>query len=108
MARRFRNTIRRPDQMRRKGGAKTQHHYDDELDLHGLTVDEALSEIEQFLYQHSGETILIIHGKGTGILKKAVRDFLKENQMVDRIQLGEESGLPGKEGVVLVEVTRFN
>lgn len=107
MARRFRNTIRRPDQMRRKGYAKTRS-YDEELDLHGLTVDEALSEIDQFLYQHSGETILIIHGKGTGTLKKAVRNFLKENQMVDRMSLGEEAGLPGKEGVVLVEVTRLD
>ena len=106
MSRRFRNSIRRPDLQQRKGH-RNRTTYDDELDLHGLTVDEALSELDQFLNQHSGEQILIIHGKGTGILKKAVRDFLKKNQLVDKVRLGEEANLPGADGVVWVEVTQL-
>ncbi len=51
-----------------------------QVDVHGLTVDEALPEIDRHLYSAmvSGlPEFTIIHGKGTGILQKAIHQYLK-------------------------------
>ena len=56
-----------------------------ELDLHGLTVDEAVPQVEDFIYRAylAGHVnVWIIHGKGTGILKGAVSRSLVGNSLV--------------------------
>jgi DNA mismatch repair protein MutS2 len=56
-----------------------------ELDLRGLTVDEALLIIDQRLDEAAragvGE-MRIIHGKGTGTLRRAVREMLRKHALV--------------------------
>lgn len=56
-----------------------------ELDLHGLTVDEAVPRIEDFIYrayQAGHINVWIIHGKGTGVLKGAVSRILAGSSLV--------------------------
>ena len=55
-----------------------------ELDLRGMMVDEAIGAVDLFLdnaLMGKLETVTIIHGKGTGALRKAVREHLKKSQI---------------------------
>jgi DNA mismatch repair protein MutS2 len=57
----------------------------DELDLHGLTVDEALPKLEQFLYtafKAGLHRVWVVHGKGTGVLRREVRRYLSSHPLV--------------------------
>jgi DNA mismatch repair protein MutS2 len=57
----------------------------DEIDLHGLTIDEAIPRVDEFLYRSFRARLFrvwIIHGKGTGILRSAVRDYLTRHPLV--------------------------
>src|SRR3990172_10159760 len=56
-----------------------------ELDLHGLTVDEALPALEEFLHQSfrcGRHRVRVVHGKDTGILKTEVGRFLSGHSLV--------------------------
>ncbi|HYY42443.1 MAG TPA: Smr/MutS family protein, partial [Pyrinomonadaceae bacterium] len=53
---------------------------DAELNLIGRTTDEAVAAVDKFLdeaYLHSLARIRIIHGHGTGALRRAIADFLR-------------------------------
>lgn len=76
-----------------------------ELDLHRLTVEEALSKLEQFLYEAycAGVTaVRINHGKGTGTLRASVRAWLSRQQSVKSFR----PGMPweGGDGVTIAEL----
>jgi len=75
------------------------------LDLRGMTGDEALPLIDKLLddaFLAGLRRIDIIHGKGTGALRKKVTQFLAEHQRVASFRPGEwnEGGL----GVTIVEI----
>ncbi len=56
-----------------------------EINLLGLRVEEALQEVEKYLDDAAlaeHESIRIVHGKGTGALREAVRRFLREHRAV--------------------------
>ncbi|MDO4620272.1 MAG: endonuclease MutS2 [Lachnospiraceae bacterium] len=63
-----------------------------EINLLGKTVDEACSELDKYLddavIAHL-EQVRIVHGKGTGALRKGVQQFLKRNKHVESFRLGE-------------------
>ncbi len=68
-----------------------------ELDLRGLTSDEALTELDRRLdsaYLAGLPFVRVIHGKGTGKLRDVVRRALKDNAYVR----GFEAGSPGEGG----------
>ncbi|TMB66221.1 MAG: endonuclease MutS2 [Chloroflexi bacterium] len=76
-----------------------------ELDLRGLTVDEALLLIDQRLDDAARagvRELRIIHGKGTGTLRRAVRNMLSKHALV----LGHAGAPPrgGGDGVTVVEL----
>ncbi len=63
-----------------------------EIDVRGLYGDEAVKEVDTFLYQAytSGlPRVDIIHGKGTGALRKRIHDYLREQRIVREFKLGE-------------------
>ena len=78
---------------------------DPELDLHGLTVDEALPKLQHFLYDSfmaGRESICINHGKGTGILRRTVYHELKKHSLVKSVRQGGYG--EGGTGVTIVEL----
>jgi len=77
-----------------------------ELDLRGMTVDEALSLVDQRLDEavRSGVTEMrIIHGKGTGALRQAVREMLRRHALVSGQTPAEQRA--GGDGVTVVELS---
>lgn len=76
---------------------------DTRIDLRGHTVDDCLIELDRFI-DHALRTGLneftIIHGKGTGALKKAVTDYLKKCPYVKSSRLGVYG--EGEDGVTIV------
>ncbi|MDD5598040.1 MAG: Smr/MutS family protein [Victivallaceae bacterium] len=81
---------------------KKAFYFDRELDFHGYTREEALTELEEVLFTSSSETLLVIHGKGSGILKHAVRAFVRQNPNIKSYQFGENINLPGGDGVTVI------
>lgn len=74
-----------------------------ELDIRGLETLEAESVVENFLsaaVMGKLETVTIIHGKGTGALRKAVHDILRRNKAVKSFRLGVYG--EGEAGVTVV------
>ena len=76
-----------------------------ELDLRGMTSDEALVELERFIDSCvlSGvPTVTIIHGKGTGALRAAVQQRLRKHRNVKTFRLGTYG--EGEAGVTIAEL----
>jgi DNA mismatch repair protein MutS2 len=76
-----------------------------EIDLRGMYGEEAVSALEKFLDTAllSGLTrVDIIHGKGTGALRKRISEYLKKNPAVKSFRLGEWN--EGGTGVTVVEL----
>lgn len=76
-----------------------------ELDVRGHTVEEAIADVDKYLDDvclAGLKRVRIIHGKGTGALKQAVRKFLKEHPHVDEALPGGLS--EGGDGATVVLV----
>ena len=74
-----------------------------ELNLLGKTSDEAISELDKYLddaYIAHLPSVRIVHGKGTGVLRKAVHNYLRRCKIVDEYHLGEFG--EGDAGVTIV------
>lgn len=76
-----------------------------ELNVMGKTVDEAIMEIDKYLddavLSHMNK-ITIIHGKGTGALRKGIHQYLKKHPLVKSFRAGEFG--EGEYGVTIVEL----
>ena len=92
----------------RKAAASVKHEFraaaaKAELDLRGMMTDEALGAVDLFLdnaLMGKLETVTIIHGKGTGALRKAVREHLKRSRYVKSFRPGAYG--EGEDGVTVV------
>ena len=76
-----------------------------ELDLRGKRVDEGLGILEQYLdsaFLAELPWVRIIHGKGTGRMREAVRDELKRNHHVDSWEEGRDG--EGGAGVTVAKL----
>ena len=76
-----------------------------ELDIRGMETLEAESVVETFLsaaVMGHLETVTIIHGKGTGALRKAVHEILRKNKAVKDFRLGVYG--EGESGVTVVNL----
>lgn len=78
---------------------------DAELKLIGRTTDEARDEVDKFLdeaYLHGYTHVRIIHGHGTGALRRAVADLLRQHPHVERFDLAPDN--QGGAGATVVEL----
>ena len=85
--------------------SKLERNVDTELDLRGMNAEEAIMEVERFIDNcvlSSMKTLTIIHGKGSGVLRKAVHACLKRNKCVRTFRLGVFG--EGESGVTIVEL----
>jgi len=76
-----------------------------ELNLRGLTVDEALAELTRYMDQallSDWQEVRIIHGKGTGTLRQAIHDFLRRQKRIAGFRLGGWG--EGDSGVTIVRL----
>ena len=75
-----------------------------EINLLGKTVDEAIAILDKYLddaYLAHLSKVRVVHGKGTGALRKGVHDYLRHNKRVASYRLGEFG--EGDAGVTIVE-----
>ncbi|HZY44522.1 MAG TPA: endonuclease MutS2 [Anaerolineae bacterium] len=76
-----------------------------EIDLRGLRADEAVTEAEKQIDAASLAGlpyVRIIHGKGTGALRKAIREALKNNPAIKNLENGKDE--EGGDGVTIAHL----
>lgn len=76
-----------------------------EIDLRGMTLEEALLDADRFLddaYMAGLNQVSIIHGKGTGVLRAGISDMLRRHRLVKSYRLGRYG--EGETGVTIVEL----
>jgi DNA mismatch repair protein MutS2 len=75
-----------------------------ELDLHAMTVDEAIPLVQEYLndaFMAGLKEVRVVHGKGTGILRQAVMRELKKHPLVKSFRGGGR--FEGSTGATVVE-----
>ncbi|HHX69102.1 MAG TPA: endonuclease MutS2, partial [Gallicola sp.] len=85
--------------------SKANKNISSELDLRGYNIEEAIYEIEKFIddaYIVGIKEIRLIHGKGTGVLRQGVQNYLKRNKYVKSYRIGSYS--EGGTGVTVVQI----
>ncbi|MDE7277630.1 MAG: Smr/MutS family protein, partial [Lachnospiraceae bacterium] len=101
-------TVTTTSPMQRTGSGKLKmsksYSISTEINLLGKTVDEALSSLDKYLddaYLAHLPSVRIVHGKGTGALRKAVQDYLRRCKYVKSYRQGEYG--EGDAGVTIAE-----
>ena len=76
-----------------------------EIHLRGMTFDEASQVVDKYLddaFLANLKTVTVIHGKGTGVLRRKIGEFLQSHTMVKSQRLGAWN--EGGSGVTIVEM----
>jgi len=88
-----------------KGGGLRLENIKNEIDLRGNMLEDAIMLSEKYIddaYLSSLNQVTIIHGKGTGVLRKGIHDMLKRHPNVKSYRLGVYG--EGETGVTVVEL----
>ena len=75
-----------------------------QIDLHGFDRDYARIQINDFIddnYRQKNEKVIIVHGNGTGILRKTTQETLKKNKLVKSYKLDNFNS-----GTTIVEIKK--
>ena len=99
--RRSRKTIRKPETLGKRNKIRT--NFDTKIDFHGYTAEEAILELKEELFSSDPGSIIIVHGKGNGILRQRIRAFLAEYDDLT-VEYGEIANIPGGDGVTAVYI----
>lgn len=95
----------RPKTTKAKGSFNKAMTFSPEVNVMGMTVDEAIPVVDKFLddarLTHM-QKVTIIHGKGTGALRKGIHEFLRKQKHVKSFRAGEYG--EGEYGVTIVEL----
>jgi DNA mismatch repair protein MutS2 len=76
-----------------------------EVSLIGMTVEEAVAALDKYfdsIALANLPTVRIVHGKGTGALRRAVREYLSKQKMVESFELGQWN--EGGSGVTIAKL----
>lgn len=76
-----------------------------EIDLRGSTIEEAILDLDKYLddsYIAGLKEVYVIHGKGTGALRKGLQDYFKRHRLIKSFRLGEYG--EGGSGVTIVRL----
>lgn len=76
-----------------------------ELDLRGNNIEDSIIEVDRFLdesFLANFHQVYIIHGKGTGVLRTGIQDYLRKHRLVKSFRLGNYG--EGGSGVTVVEL----
>ena len=79
------------------GGFSAPARFDEELNIRGERVEQGLEKLRDFILEAQSlksPSVRIVHGKGTGALRDAVRTYLKDEKRVERF----EDAVPYKGG----------
>ncbi|MFZ1682976.1 MAG: endonuclease MutS2 [Candidatus Zixiibacteriota bacterium] len=91
--------------LRPVAGVNSEQLVTPEIHLRGMTAEEAQDELDRFLDRAvvSGlRQVYVIHGKGTGVLRRTLTEYLKKHKEVDSIRLGDWN--EGGAGVTVVRL----
>jgi DNA mismatch repair protein MutS2 len=101
----IKNTKKRKTRGRVRFNVESEKRYTNELDIRGMLGEDAVNELEHFLDEAMlagfGE-VQVIHGKGTGKLRKHVSQYLQRHPQVIAFRLGYWN--EGDSGVTVVEL----
>ena len=84
---------------------RVEREVGDEIDIRGMTVEEAVEVVDRYLgdvAMTGFAQIRVIHGKGTGVLRREIGKYLKKHPLVKDQRLG--SWNEGDTGVTIVEL----
>ncbi len=79
--------------------------FENKLDIRGLTPDEALKRVEEFIdraLMTSANNLRIVHGRGTGVLRNTVKNKIREYREVKQVY--HPASDEGGDGVTVVEL----
>ena len=85
--------------------SRAQRSATSEIDMRGMSVDEGLLELDRYIdnaVMAGIGSITIIHGKGTGVLRKAVHEHLKHHRSIKNYRLGVFG--EGEAGVTIAQI----
>lgn len=76
------------------------------IDLHGYDRDTAVMMVDDFINENiilGNKTIVVIHGKGQGILKENIHCFLKKSRKVEEFKVDNFNP-----GITIVKINKKN
>ena len=94
---------KRPKYSGSSGGLNKAATISPEINLLGLNGDEAVAKLDKYLddaYISHLKSVRVVHGKGTGALRKAIHQYLRRQKIVDEFHLAEFG--EGDAGVTIV------
>ncbi|WP_294365420.1 Smr/MutS family protein, partial [uncultured Clostridium sp.] len=100
--RKIKNTTTKKERKRRELNLNLKS-VESRVDLRGMDSEEACYKVDKYLdeaYMANLGEVTIVHGKGTGVLRKAINDMLKRHPHVKNYRLGEYG--EGGDGVTIV------
>ncbi len=101
----YANKPARQNRKMNKVGVKAERRGKMELDIRGCACDDGIYQLDSFIDQavmSNISMITIIHGKGTGLLRKAVHQRLKSHPSIKSFRLGVYG--EGEDGVTIAEL----
>ena len=79
--------------------------FNNKIDVRGYNTEDAIYEIDKFLddsFIANLNEVTIVHGKGTGVLRKNISDFLRKHKLVKSFSFGKYN--EGGDGATIVKL----